>query len=65
MYRGFGLLTRRSCRVLSHLDGHEDLGAELVPCMVVALEPMVMLPEGHPGADGYREQDSLRRLLEG
>jgi creatinase len=23
--------------------------------MVVALEPMVMLPEGEPGAGGYRE----------
>ena len=27
--------------------------------MVVSMEPMVMLPEGMPGAGGYREHDIL------
>jgi creatinase len=59
MYRSFGLIKRRSARVLSHHDGREDLGPELLPGMVVALEPMVMLPEGEPGAGGYRELDMV------
>ena len=59
MYRGFGLIKRRSARVLNHHDGREDLGPELLPGMVIALEPMVMLPEGEPGAGGYRELDMV------
>ncbi len=35
----------------------EDSSAELRPGMVISLEPMVMLPEGLPGAGGYRECD--------
>ena len=27
--------------------------------MVVSIEPMIMLPEGMPGAGGYREHDIL------
>ena len=27
--------------------------------MVVSMEPMIMLPEGAPGAGGYREHDIL------
>jgi creatinase len=27
--------------------------------MVVSMEPMIMLPEGLPGAGGYREHDIL------
>ena len=27
--------------------------------MVVSMEPMIMLPEGAPGACGYREHDIL------
>ena len=27
--------------------------------MVVSMEPMVMIPEGQPGAGGYREHDIL------
>ena len=31
----------------------------LEPGHVVSMEPMVMLPEGTPGAGGYREHDIL------
>ena len=27
--------------------------------MVVSMEPMIMVPEGRPGAGGYREHDIL------
>jgi len=27
--------------------------------MVVSIEPMIMIPEGRPGAGGYREHDIL------
>ena len=27
--------------------------------MVVSMEPMIMIPEGKPGAGGYREHDIL------
>jgi creatinase len=27
--------------------------------MVVSMEPMIMIPEGKPGAGGYREHDVL------
>ena len=27
--------------------------------MVVSMEPMIMVPEGQPGAGGYREHDIL------
>ena len=29
----------------------------LEPGMVVSMEPMIMIPEGQPGAGGYREHD--------
>ena len=35
----------------------EDSSAELRPGMVIALGPMLMVPEGMPGAGGYRESD--------
>lgn len=35
----------------------EDSSAELRPGMVIALGPMLMVPEGMPGAGGYRECD--------
>lgn len=41
------------------LDLREDIDTVLKPGMVVSMEPMVMNPEGHPGAGGYREHDSL------
>lgn len=72
MYRGWGLLKHRSFGyghsfgLLCHYYGREgalelreDVATELRPGMVVSMEPMVMLPEGMPGAGGYREHDML------
>ena len=63
-YRSFGY--GHSFGVLSHYYGREagvelreDIDTELKPGMVVSMEPMVMLPEGAPGAGGYREHDIL------
>jgi creatinase len=33
--------------------------------MVVSMEPMIMIPEGEPGAGGYREHDILVITPEG
>ncbi|MGE3967391.1 MAG: M24 family metallopeptidase [Dongiaceae bacterium] len=41
------------------LELREDIETVLVPNMVVSMEPMIMLPEGQPGAGGYREHDIL------
>jgi creatinase len=35
----------------------EDVHTELKPGMVVSMEPMIMIPDGQPGAGGYREHD--------
>ena len=72
MYRGWDLLKYRSFGyghsfgVLSHYYGREagvelreDIETVLKPGMVVSMEPMVMIPEGRPGAGGYREHDIL------
>ena len=72
MYRGWDLLKYRSFGyghsfgVLCHYYGREagvelreDVETELRPGMVVSMEPMIMLPEGEPGAGGYREHDIL------
>ncbi|MBV2181568.1 MAG: M24 family metallopeptidase [Castellaniella sp.] len=63
-YRTFGY--GHSFGVLSHYYGREaglelreDIETVLVPNMVVSMEPMLMLPEGLPGAGGYREHDIL------
>ncbi len=63
-YRSFGY--GHSFGVLSHYYGREagvelreDIETELVPGMVVSMEPMIMIPEGRPGAGGYREHDIL------
>jgi hypothetical protein len=52
--------------VLCHYYGREagvelreDIDTVLEPGMVVSMEPMIMLPEGMPGAGGYREHDIL------
>lgn len=52
--------------VLSHYYGREaglelreDIDTVLEPGMVVSMEPMIMIPEGQPGAGGYREHDIL------
>lgn len=72
VYRAHGLLEYRtfgyghSFGVLSHYYGREaalelreDIDTVLEPGMVVSMEPMIMLPEGQPGAGGYREHDIL------
>ena len=41
------------------LEFREDVETVLVPGMVVSMEPMVTVPEGEPGAGGYREHDML------
>lgn len=41
------------------LELREDVTTVLQPGMVVSMEPMVMIPEGRPGAGGYREHDIL------
>ena len=63
-YRSFGY--GHSFGVLSHYYGREagvelreDIDTELRPGMVVSMEPMIMIPEGRPGAGGYREHDIL------
>ena len=52
--------------VLSHYYGREaglelreDIDTVLEPGMVVSMEPMITVPEGEPGAGGYREHDIL------
>ncbi|MBL1377640.1 M24 family metallopeptidase [Zobellella iuensis] len=63
-YRTFGY--GHSFGTLSHYYGREaglelreDIDTVLQPGMVVSMEPMIMLPEGLPGAGGYREHDIL------
>ncbi len=63
-YRTFGY--GHSFGVLSHYYGREaglelreDIDTMLVPGMVVSIEPMLTVPEGQPGAGGYREHDIL------
>jgi creatinase len=72
IYREYDLLKYRtfgyghSFGVLCHYYGREaglelreDIDTVLQPDMVVSMEPMIMLPEGLPGAGGYREHDIL------
>ena len=63
-YRSFGY--GHSFGVLSHyygreagLEFREDIDTELKPGMVVSMEPMITIPNGHEGAGGYREHDIL------
>ena len=63
-YRSFGY--GHSFGVLSHYYGREaglelreDIDTVLRPGMVVSMEPMLTLPQGLPGAGGYREHDIL------
>ncbi|MBZ0215450.1 MAG: M24 family metallopeptidase, partial [Fimbriimonadaceae bacterium] len=71
-YMAFNLLERRtfgyghSFGVLSHYYGREanlelreDAETVLAPGMVISMEPMIMIPDGEPGAGGYREHDVL------
>ena len=41
------------------LELREDIETVLAPNMVVSMEPMITLPQGEPGAGGYREHDIL------
>ena len=72
IYRGHGLLKYRSFGyghsfgVMCHYYGREggvelreDVNTILQPGMVVSMEPMLSIPEGLPGAGGYREHDIL------
>lgn len=69
-YRSFGY--GHSFGVLSHYYGREagvelreDINTVLQPGMVVSMEPMLTIPEGLPGAGGYREHDILVMLEDG
>ena len=72
VYASHGVLDRRtfgyghSFGVLCHYYGREaglelreDVETRLEPGMVVSMEPMIVVPEGEPGAGGYREHDIL------
>ena len=41
------------------LELREDIDTVLEENMVISMEPMIMIPEGNPGAGGYREHDIL------
>ncbi|PJE37167.1 creatininase [Pseudooceanicola lipolyticus] len=63
-YRTFGY--GHSFGVLSHYYGREaglelreDIDTVLEPGMVISMEPMLTIPQGQPGAGGYREHDIL------
>lgn len=63
-YRAFGY--GHSFGILSHYYGreaglelHEDIDTVLGPGMVISMELMLTLPEGQPGAGGYRAHDIL------
>ncbi len=63
-FRTFGY--GHSFGVLSHYYGREaglelreDIHTVLEPGMVISMEPMLTIPEGKPGAGGYREHDIL------
>ena len=63
-YRSFGY--GHSFGILSHYYGREaelelreDIETILEPGMVISMEPMLTIPQGQPGAGGYREHDIL------
>lgn len=63
-YRSFGY--GHSFGLLSHYYGREaglelreDIDTVLEPGMVISMEPMLTMPQGQPGAGGYREHDML------
>ncbi|MBC6443752.1 MAG: M24 family metallopeptidase [Rhodobacteraceae bacterium] len=69
-YRTFGY--GHSFGVLSHYYGREaglelreDIDTVLEPGMVISMEPMLTIPEGRPGAGGYREHDILILTADG
>ena len=63
-YRTFGY--GHSFGILSHYYGREaglelreDIDTVLEPGMVISMEPMLTIPQGQPGAGGYRDHDIL------
>jgi creatinase len=63
-YRTFGY--GHSFGILSHYYGREaelelreDIETIIEPGMVISMEPMLTIPQGQPGAGGYREHDIL------
>ena len=55
-----------STGVLTHYYGRdwgleflEHVDTVLEPGMVITMEPMIVVPEGQPGAGGYRDHDTL------
>ena len=63
-YRTFGY--GHSFGLLSHYYGREaglelreDIDTVLERGMVISMEPMLTIPDGQPGAGGYREHDIL------
>lgn len=50
---------RDDCGREAGLELREDMETVLEPGMVVPMEPMLCIPEGKPGAGGYREHDIL------
>ena len=63
-FRTFGY--GHSFGILSHYYGREaglelreDIDTMLEPGMVISMEPMLTIPQGQPGAGGYREHDIL------
>lgn len=63
-YRTFGY--GHSFGILAHYYGREaglelreDIDTVLEPGMVISMEPMLTIPDGQPGAGGYREHDIL------
>lgn len=72
IFKEYGLLKHRtfgyghSFGMLSHYYGREaglelreDIDTVIQPNMVLSMEPMITIPEGEPGAGGYREHDIL------
>ena len=72
IYRHHGVLQHRtfgyghSFGVICHYYGREaglelreDIDTVLQPNMVVSMEPQITIPDGEPGAGGYREHDIL------
>jgi creatinase len=72
IYESYQVLDKRtfgyghSFGILSHYYGREaglelreDIETVLEPDMVISIEPMITIPDGKPGAGGYREHDIL------
>ena len=54
----FGIISQHYGREAG-LELREDVDTILEPGMVISMEPMLTIPEGQPGAGGYREHDIL------